>query len=81
MKLKRLYSRQEFIGAGIGRALMNRCLSEAASGGHDAVWLTVWEHNRRALAFYHKWRFEPCGLIDFPLGEAVMTDILMQRTL
>jgi diamine N-acetyltransferase len=79
IKLKRLNSKQEFIGAGIGAALMRRCLGEAAARKHDTIWLTVWEHNLRAQAFYRKWNFESCGSIDFQLGKTVLTDILMHR--
>lgn len=81
VKLKRLYVRQDFIGIGIGAALMSRCLDEARNREHDAIWLTVWEHNKRARDFYRKWDFEPCGTIDFQFGNTTLTDILMQRFL
>ena len=79
LKLQRLYARQKFLGSGIGHDLMNRCLLEAAQSGHDRVWLSVWEHNLRAQAFYRKWKFETCGLIDFQLGKSIMKDFLMKR--
>ncbi len=79
VKLQRLYSRQNYIGSGIGHSLMNRCLLEAAKSGHDAIWLSVWEHNLRAQAFYRKWKFEQCGTIDFLLGQSTLTDFLMKR--
>jgi len=79
IKLQRLYAKQKFLGAGLGPALLRRCLVESMDRGHDCMWLTVWEHNLRAQRFYQKWHFEPCGFIDFPLGNAVMRDVLMQR--
>jgi GNAT superfamily N-acetyltransferase len=81
VKLKRLYVRQEFVGAGIGAGLLSRCLDEAQRSGRDTIWLSVWEHNRRAQEFYRKWDFKPCGVIDFQFGNTVLTDILMQRSL
>jgi GNAT superfamily N-acetyltransferase len=81
VKLKRLYARQEFIGRGIGAGLLVRCLDEAGKNGHDAIWLTVWEHNQRAQDFYRRWDFEVCGTIDFLFGNATLTDIVMQRLL
>lgn len=81
VKLKRLYVRQEFIGIGIGAGLLVRCLDEAGKSGHDAIWLTVWKHNRKAQDFYCRWGFEPCGRIDFQFGYTTLTDILMQRFL
>jgi ribosomal protein S18 acetylase RimI-like enzyme len=38
---------------------MEHVLQQAAQAGCDAVWLGVWEHNPRALAFYRKWQFVP----------------------
>lgn len=81
VKLKRLYARQEFIGVGIGFGLLARCLDEARKSDHDAIWLTVWEHNRMARDFYRKWNFKPCGTIDFRFGNSTLTDIVMQRFL
>jgi diamine N-acetyltransferase len=81
VKLKRLYLRQKFIGCGIGADLLSRCLDEAVKSAHDTIWLTVWEHNQKAQDFYRKWNFKPSGTIDFQFGNAVLTDILMQRPL
>lgn len=81
VKLKRLYVRQSFVGAGIGPALMERCLQEAAARDQDVMWLTVWEHNPRAQAFYRKWGFTQCDTIDFPVGKSVMNDLVMKRDL
>lgn len=81
VKLQRLYSKQKFIGAGLGTALLEQCLAEAQGRGHDTIWLSVWEHNLRAQRFYHKWHFEPCGFIDFRLGQSVMKDLVMQLRL
>jgi GNAT superfamily N-acetyltransferase len=81
VKLKRLYARQEFVGAGVGAGLLSRCLDEARARGHDTIWLTVWEHNRRAQNFYRRWDFKQCGVVDFQLGNTMLTDILMQRSL
>lgn len=79
VKLKRLYARQKFIGRGVGASLLERCFGEGAERGHDTIWLTVWENNLRAQNFYSQWKFEPCGTIEFLLGEAVLTDLIMQR--
>jgi GNAT superfamily N-acetyltransferase len=81
VKLKRLYVRRELVGTGIGAGLLSRCLSEAGKSGHDMIWLSVWEHNRKAREFYRRWNFMPCGVIDFQFGNTVLMDILMQRSL
>ena len=81
VKLKRLYARQEFLGVGIGAGLLSHCLEQAGTSGYDTLWLTVWEHNRRAQEFYRKWDFKPCGVIDFQFGNRMLADILMHRSL
>lgn len=80
IKLKRLYNKQEFIGFGVGAALMKYCLKEAESLNHDTIWLTVWKHNEIAQNFYRKFNFEECGTFDFQLGETTFLDIVMERS-
>jgi GNAT superfamily N-acetyltransferase len=79
--LKRLYCRQAFLGRGVGARLMERCVSEAIERQHDGIYLTVWEHNQHAQAFYRQWAYEACGTIDFLMGETKLHDIVMQKLL
>ena len=79
LELCRLYSLSEFIGKGIGKALMLKCLEFAKSNGHDIFWLGVWEFNYRAQEFYKKFGFEKCGEHIFQLGNDPQTDWLMER--
>jgi GNAT superfamily N-acetyltransferase len=81
IKLKRLYCRQAFLGRGVGARLMERCVSEAIERQHDGIYLTVWEHNQHAQAFYRQWAYEACGTIDFLMGETTLHDIVMQKLL
>jgi len=81
IELVRLYVSQDRLGRGIGALLMQACLTEATQKGYDTVWLGVWEHNRRARAFYRKWNFQEVGTHVFQLGNDSQTDILMQRFL
>ncbi len=80
LELVRIYALQEWIGHGIGAALMQAILEEARRRGHDALWLGVWERNPRAIAFYQRWGFEAVGSHGFRLGDEDQTDLLMQRT-
>lgn len=79
MKLKRLYVHQSALGRGVGPALMQRCVEAAQENQQDAIWLTVWEHNPRAQAFYLKWEFVEVGDIPFSMGGSVFNDLLMVR--
>lgn len=81
IELCRLYNLQEFIGKGVGRALILRCLEFAVENRHDTIWLGVWEDNTSAINFYRKFGFEKCGEHVFQLGEDPQTDWLMQLML
>jgi ribosomal protein S18 acetylase RimI-like enzyme len=79
IELCRLYALSEFIGKGIGTALMRHCLDYARREGHDFMWLGVWEYNFRAQKFYARYGFEKCGEHVFRLGTDPQTDWLLQR--
>jgi ribosomal protein S18 acetylase RimI-like enzyme len=81
VELARLYVAGEWLGQGVGEALMRACLDEARRGAHRTFWLGVWEHNRRAQAFYRKWGFREVGSHVFMLGADAQTDLLMERAL
>jgi len=81
IELVRLYASREWLGRGIGEALMRACLDEAREGGYDNIWLGVWERNARAQAFYRKWDFRAVGEHLFQLGSDPQRDILMQRVI
>lgn len=81
VEIARFYAAKDHIGKGIGRALMECCLETAAGHGCDVLWLGVWEHNTRAVAFYERWGFRTVGTIVFQLGSDAQTDLLMVRAL
>jgi ribosomal protein S18 acetylase RimI-like enzyme len=79
IELVRLYVSREWLGRGVGQALMRACIDEAQQAGHRTIWLGVWERNGRAQAFYRKWHFRAVGEHVFQLGSDPQTDILMER--
>lgn len=81
VEIVRLYVVSSWIGRGVGSALMAACLAAAVARGHDAVWLGVWEHNARAIAFYERCGFTRFGAHPFRLGDDLQTDYLMGRSL
>jgi len=81
IELNRLYSKQDFLGKGVGKSLMERCFVEAEKYGCDKMWLGVWEFNPRAQTFYRKYGFYEVGKHIFQLGSDAQTDILMQKDL
>ncbi|HKG15274.1 MAG TPA: GNAT family N-acetyltransferase [Pyrinomonadaceae bacterium] len=81
VELVRLYVSGEWLGRGVGEALMRACVGEARQAGHETIWLGVWERNGRAQAFYRKWGFRAVGEHVFQVGSDAQTDILMERAL
>jgi len=79
VELVRLYVLREWLGRGVGEALMRACVDEASQSGHGSIWLGVWERNARAQAFYRKWNFHVIGEHIFQLGSDPQRDILMER--
>ena len=79
IEIDRLYVAATQLGAGVGAALMRRCLEEAARLDKDVVWLNVWERNLRAIAFYERWGFVTVGTMPYVLGNDHQTDYVMVR--
>jgi ribosomal protein S18 acetylase RimI-like enzyme len=79
IEIARIYACKEWIGHGVGAALMRACLDEAAKRGRDTVWIGVWEHNTRAQIFYRNWGFVEAGTRIFQLGDDPQNDLLMKR--
>lgn len=78
IELQRIYALDQFIGKGVGKALMNYCIELGKKQGAEILWLGVWEHNERAQKFYNKLGFERFGSHVFMLGKDAQTDILMK---
>lgn len=81
IEIARIYAMQQAIGKGVGRALMQHCITLARQEGKQAIWLGVWEKNTRAIDFYSRWGFEKFGEHEFVLGSDVQTDWLMRKLL
>lgn len=79
IELSRLYSHQEYLGRGVGQALMDACFERAKAEDSDVMWLGVWEYNPRAQRFYEKNGFRVVGSHVFQLGDDAQTDLLMQK--
>ena len=78
-EILRFYVHSDAHGKGAAQALMAHALGRAALLGADVVWLGVWEHNPRAIAFYRKWSFEVVGEHVFMMGDDPQRDLLMRH--
>jgi len=81
LEIKQLYIVEDWIGTGLGKALMRRALDIAQADGCTAVVLGVWEHNERAKAFYQRFGFREVGEVAFKLGEDVQRDLIYRKGL
>ena len=81
LEIERIYADKKFIGKRVGYLLMNTCLHYAREHGYGTVWLGVWEHNKRAIAFYEKWGFEKFSSHPFLVGNDLQTDLMMKKNL
>jgi ribosomal protein S18 acetylase RimI-like enzyme len=77
LALDRLYVATPLRGRGIGRALLDVAGRAAVAGGHDVLWLSVWEANTRAIDVYRWWGFVDVGALDFDLAAVPQIDRLM----
>ena len=80
-EIARLYADRRWHGRGLGAALMKAALAAAAQWGAELLWLGVWEHNSRAIAFYAKHGFADMGEQEFLLGSDRQRDRIMARRL
>ena len=77
VELRRFYLDRSLHGSGAATALLDRTKEEAAAIGGAAVWLSVWEQNERARAFYLKSGFRDIGSDAFWVGQDCQTDRIL----
>ena len=77
LEISRIYATTPYIGKGVGKLLMEKCIEVAKKNGKQAIWLGVWKKNERAIKFYEKGGFRVFAEHDFILGNDVQKDWLM----
>lgn len=81
LEIERLYVRQDWIGTGLGAALMRRAIEEARQHKCRTVVLGVWERNQPAIEFYRRFGFKEIGKHEFRVGQDVQTDLILRKGL
>jgi ribosomal protein S18 acetylase RimI-like enzyme len=81
LEVERIYVSGKYHGKYIGKQLLDFSIEIARSKQFNYVWLGVWEHNEKAMAFYKRNGFETFGSHDFMLGDDKQTDLLMKKFL
>lgn len=77
IELHRFYVDRLMHGKGVAQLLMTAVQKAARELGGQHLWLSVWERNPRAIAFYVKAGFADVGSTDFFVG----TDCQQDRVL
>jgi ribosomal protein S18 acetylase RimI-like enzyme len=75
--LHRFYFDQAWVGRGLAQPLMAAVKADAIGRGAAFLWLTVWERNPRAIAFYRKSGFRVVGSTTFEVGNDRQQDWVM----
>lgn len=77
LQLARLYSQRAWYGRGVGDFLLDAVLAHARRGGHDIVWLQVWELNARARRFYERRGFTQVGTHPYRFADQWEDDLVL----
>lgn len=78
LELERIYVLNEFQGKQIGKWMLDQVKVLAKNKKKTFVWLGVWEHNVKAIAFYQLYGFEKFGTHPYYIGKDKQTDWLMR---
>lgn len=81
MELWRFYVDRPGHGCGVAQSLMTESLRTALLRQADFSWLSAWEQNARAKAFYTRWHFKTIGRRIFWVGTDAQEDCIMAREL
>lgn len=81
LELHRLYVDSDVKGAGVAKTLMDEALAWARGKGARVMFLSVWENNTRAQAFYRRYGFEHVGEHKFMVGRVADRDFIWRLKL
>jgi len=81
LEIKQLYILAPWQGAGVAGALMDWAVETGRVEGAPALYLSVWEHGARAIAFYSRFGFATVGVAPFQLGTRSYQDPVMRLAL
>lgn len=81
VELKRIYLVERVWGSGLGEQLLGHCIEAARGSGFDSIWLGVWEQNERGRRFYQKHGFTRVGTLEFPHGQTVGINFVLEKSL
>lgn len=81
VEIERIYVSGIYQKQHIGKRLLDFAAEKASQLGIKYVWLSVWEHNHKAIGFYERNGFEIFGSHEFAIGTDQQKELLMKKTL
>ncbi len=81
VELHRLYVHERVKGRGAAPALMQEALGWARARQASAIYLSVWENNHRAQAFYRRYGFADHSEWKFMVGRVADRDLIWKLAL
>lgn len=81
LEFARVYVRAAWHGRGPAFALMEAGFAEARRRGADRLWLTAWERNPKALAFYQAHGFRRAGEVPVAFAGLELPHLVLSRVL
>lgn len=81
LELHRLYVDTSTKGTGVAKTLMDDALAWARGKGARVMFLSVWENNLRAQAFYKRYGFEHVKEHKFMVGRVADRDFIWRLAL
>jgi diamine N-acetyltransferase len=79
IELHRIYLIERVWRKGIGRDLIEKCLSEAKRNGYESMWLGTWEENVKAQKFYAKLGFTKVGEFQYDYESKIATNFILVK--
>jgi GNAT superfamily N-acetyltransferase len=79
IELKRIYTLSLMHGTGLGPALMEAAVEDAARLGRTRILLGVYGKNLRAHSFYKRQGFQVIGARQFLVGSTLHDDVVFAR--
>lgn len=81
LELHRLYVDPSTKGTGVAKTLMDEALGWAQGKGAKVMYLSVWENNARAQAFYRRYGFQHVTEHKFMVGRVADRDFIWRLAL
>ena len=81
LELLRIYVLHRFHGTGLGARLMRLVCETAAAAGAGRMFVSLYDDNHQARAFYARQGFADAGRRPFRIGASVYDDLVMVRPL